>query len=389
MSLNLFGKVYLAPDYLYDNAYDRIIFSQERNQAEYLNYDSFDMAGFNSEVIYSGASINNIIGDAEKQYQSIAHYLKHLYDTGFEGRIYADEESWLPIFFSWIKIALPNATNDIIFVIYNTIKQREELVWPDNKDLRTFAVSRLETKNAEVILDKITLIEKLDAFNLQDTADVNFYNDLRLSLMKDLSVEIQIASYLAGVSDISIISDKIKIIYSKVVFNVLNDLKDYIRDNIMTENVKTLTGVDLSWEDQNWQQTLEQKSEDMGFLFDSSVDSLNTTAEYRLSNIDKAIKWCEWVLANFTSDLENDIELFDIKTASQHIVDNANCFSLDSETSLQAIQNLIEFDVNYSGTTLIFQTEYLRDKINTFLIEYIYQMKKNNNIEGLKTISHT
>ena len=117
MSLNLFGKVYLAPDYLYDNGYNRIIFSQERNQAEYLSYDSFNMAGLNTSVLLSKASVNDIVGEEPDQYQSFAHYLKHLLDSNFEGRIYADDDSWIVIFYYWVKIIFKGNIPSVISCI--------------------------------------------------------------------------------------------------------------------------------------------------------------------------------------------------------------------------------------------------------------------------------
>ena len=48
MAFNLFNKLYVSPDYLYDNSQTRILFSKMRNQAGYITYDSLiilDMRG--------------------------------------------------------------------------------------------------------------------------------------------------------------------------------------------------------------------------------------------------------------------------------------------------------------------------------------------------------
>lgn len=389
MSLNLFGKVYLAPDYLYDNGYNRIIFSQERNQAEYLSYDSFNMAGLNTSVLLSKASVNDIVGEEPDQYQSFAHYLKHLLDSNFEGRIYADDDSWIVIFYYWVKIAFPNIDNDQAFVIYNLFNQRENLVFPDDRGFNTFMTSRYDAKNERVILTKQQFLDKFLELNNNDTATSDYYAEIRESFKPLLPVEIQLASYLSGSSNISILSDKIKRIGSKKIFSILDDIRDYIRENILNEKIKTLTGVNLSFEDQDWLETLTSSSQDMQFLFNYSVEALENSYDYRLENIDMAISWCRWITENTVEEDKNDPELGDIILASEWACNHEGCFSSNTEISTTAIEAFLQEDINFSGTTLAFQDEYTRDRINTFWIEYVYQMAKANDVVGLSKVSHT
>jgi hypothetical protein len=391
MAFNLFNKVYLAPDYLYDNAYNRIIFSYTRNQAEYLNYESFDFPGLNASVFYSGETVKDIIGENQDQYKSIAHYLYQLHDSGFEGRIYADEESWILIFFAWIKIAFPNIDENNMFIIYNAIKQREELVFPDNRHLKTFMIPRLNQKESNVILSKDQLISQFNDYKLNDTATEDDYLMFRSSIKNDLCVEIQLATYLAGQQDISILKTKIQNIGSKIIFSVLKDIKDYIRENIMTESVQSLTGVTLKWDDQNWESTLKNKSPEMALLFDSSVEAIQSDYEYRYNNVNAALDWYRWVVDNSTT--ENYKELQYVTGLSldvaRDIINTADGFNSNNEISLTACENIIEWDKNRVATTAVFQGEYLKEKINTFWIEYVYQLSRSNDLTTLRKISHT
>ena len=389
MAFNVFNKLYVAPDYAYDAAYNRAIFSEWRNQADYISYDVLDSPGYNSEVLVSTASINDIIGSEEEQYESIAHYLKHLFDTGKEARLYCDEASYMPVFFTWLKIAFPNITVDKAFTIYNLIKQREELVFPDNVDNRTFTAFRLQDKANNVTLSKADFVTKYNEFNTADTVTDAYYTEVREAVKNDLCIELQLASYLSGNVTIDVISSKTKRILTKVLFAIIDDLRQYIRDNIMTTKVRNMTGITIDWDDQNWEATLRAQSSNMDFLFDASLDSILESSEYRELNIATAVAWCQWVLDNTTEADASDVELYDVVLASQWIVNNADCFSSDAATRNAAIATLIQADIDFEGSTLIYQNEYLREKINTFWIEYIYQLKKTNNTDDLILISHT
>lgn len=389
MSLNLFNKVYLCPDYLYDNAYNRIIFSAERNQAAYLNYDSFNFPGLDAEVIHSTASVTDLIGEGDGQFASVAHYVKHIFDSNFEGRIYADEASWIILFYVWSRIAFPNITNEALFTIYNIIKQREELVFPDNRDLSTFIVPRLNARNSNIVLTRDEFIAKMEELKAADTTDVSYYSELNTAIKNSLCVEIQMATYLANKASVDIVAEKLVRFGSKIMFSMVEALKDYIRENIMTERVKSLTGVNLSWNDQNWETTLRSTNTLMDFLFNSSYEAIYSDYEYRSSNLNNALEWCRWV-SNITNeeDLKNP-DLRDIQATAQHLIKYADGFSSDEELKKAAAITAIQEDINFAGTTLIFQTEGFREKINTFWLEYIYQLAAANNTLELEKISHT
>ena len=389
MAFNVFNKVYVAPDYAYDAAFNRAIFSAHRNQADYMTYDALDSPGFNSEVLVSKASINDIIGSEEGQYESIAHYLKSLFDSGIEARLYCDEASYMPLFFTWVKIAFPNITADKAFTLYNLIKQREELVFPDNVDNRTFTSYRLQDKANNVTLSKTDFVTQYNEFNAVDTVTDVYYTEVRDAVKDSLCVELQLASYLSGNSPIDAVALKSKRIFTKIIFALIDDLRQYIRDNIMTVKVRNMTGVNIDWDDQNWETTLRAQSSNMDFLFDASLDSVLESSNYRELNIVTAIAWCQWVLDNTSEADAADVELYDLIAGCKFIVDNSNCLSPDEATRNAAIATVIQLDIDFEGSTLIFQNEYLREKINTFWIEYIYQLKKANDTDGLVLISHT
>lgn len=390
MSLNLFGKIYLSPDYLYDNGYNRILFSKDRNQAEYLNYDSFEFPGLNVSVVHSSSSILDLVGTEPGQYASAAHYLEHLYDSGFEGRIYADEESWMIIFYSWIRITFPNIDDDTIFTLYNIVKQRESLVFPINRDLQTFMVARLNNKNTNLVLNKTQLLEYLALLRPADTNTIDYYNTVNTKVKNSLSVEIHIASYLSNRATVDPLVDKIQRLGSKSMFSLVQDLRDYIRENIMTESVKTLTGVTLSWDDQDWETTLKNTSPMMALLFNSSAEAIYEDFNYRLANLDTALQWANWVIDVTNNLADQTSELDAMRFAAEYYIKYySGVFSDDLTVRNTTVENIIKEDAAYSGSTFIFQEEQFREKINTFLLEYIYQLHNSNNIDKLSKISHT
>lgn len=390
MSFNVFNKLYVSPDYAYDAAYNRAIFSELRHgNGEYITYDSLDSPGFNSEIIKAAQSIIDIIGSEEGQYESIAHYLKHLFDVNIEARLYCDDASYILLFFTWVKIVFPNINSDIAFTIYNLIKQREQLVMPDNVDNRTFTASRLQNRADSITLSKVDFVTAYNNFNTDDTVSSEYYTEVRNAVKDSLCVESQLASYLSGNITIDVIAPKTKRILGKVLFALIDDLRQYIRDNIMTTKVRNMTNVNISWDDQNWEATLRAQSSNMDFLFDSSLESIMESSDYRSSNISTALYWCQWILDNTTEEDATDVELYDLIISAQWIIDNIDCFSDDLEVSKTGAAVLIQRDLEFQGSTLVFSNEYLREKINTFWVEYIYQLKKVNNIDGLVLISHT
>lgn len=390
MSLNLFEKIYLSPDYLYDNGYNRILFSKDRNQAEYLNYDSFEFPGLGASLVHSSASILNIVGTEPGQHASAAHYLEHLYDSGFEGRIYADEESWMIIFYSWIRITFPNIDDDTIFTLYNIVKQRENLVFPINRDLQNFMIPRLNSKSTNPVLNKTELLEHITTLRSGDTNSDDYYNSVNAKVKNSLSVEIHIASYFSGRATIDPLVDKIQRLGSKSMFSLVQDLRDYIRENIMTENVKSLTGVTLSWDDQDWETTLKNTSSMMALLFNSSAEAIYQDFNYRLANLDTAFQCAQWVIdvTNNTDDQTSELDAGRF-AAEYYIKYYDGVFSEDESTRKTTVENLIKEDAAYNGSTFIFQEEQFREKINTFFLEYIYQLYSQNNADKLVKISHT
>ena len=389
MAFNLFNKAYVAPDFAYDAAYNRYIFSQWRNQADYISYDVLDSPGYNSEVKLSTASINDIIGVEDDKYESIAHFIKYLYESEFEGRIYADNDSYMPLFFTWLKIAMPNYTEDSAFIIYNLVKQREALVFPDNVNAASFVLPRLQDRENDVTLTKAEFISALNEFNTVDMATEIFYNELRDLVKDSLCIEVQLASYLSAAVDINVLAEKTRKILTKIVYASIDDIRQYIRDNIMTEKVKSWTGVTLSWEDQDWETTLKNKDSNMAFLFDSSPDAIANTEEYRLLNLEFVFAWSQWLIDNTTDEDLNDMQLADMIRASEYIIRHRNVGSEDAAIRNAAVTNLIEEDRAYHATSNIFDNEYLREKINTFWIEYVYQLKNNGDTDALRKISHT
>lgn len=389
MAFNLFSKVYVSPDYLYDNGYNRCIFSQERNQVEYTSYDMLESPGFESEVLVSTSSVYDLVGEDEAQYDSIAHFLKHIYDEGWEGKLYSDQNSYMPLFFTWLKIAFPNIDNDSAFTLYNIIKQREALVFPDNRDAIGFLVPRLNARSTNVVLDKTNFLSSKTDFENSDTATPEYYAEIRDVIKNDLSVEVQLASYLSGAIDISSLSDKIRRITTKIAYNIVDDLRDYLRENIMTERVRAMTGITLNWDDQDWEGTLTSQSAEMNFLFSSSEDSIRETYDYRVANIETVWYWHQWLIDNTSDADKNDIQLYDIVKAATYSNQWKDITSSDAVVRNPAAELMIEEDVNYSGSTLFFQVEHLREKINTFWIEYLYQQKLAGNTDKLAKFSHT
>lgn len=387
MAFNLFNKLYVSPDYLYDNSQTRILFSKMRNQAGYITYDSLNHPGYAGQVLESKESIYQLVGDGEGQYQSIAHYIVDLYNRGVEGRIYADEESWNAIFFTWIRIALPDCTSDVAFKIYNFVKQREQLVYPDNMAYKSFMDSRLKDRGTNKILTRDEFLSAIASFIENDPVDVQYYDQARSTVKDDLCVEVKLASYLAGDATIDNLAVKIQNITSKLIFNILLDAKDYIRENIMTEHVKELTGINLSWDNQNWEQTLIDRSPEMAFMFNTSEEAMVLSMSYRKQNIDKALDWCRWIVDN-TDSTGGDIEWWNISAAAALFVEHADIFSPNADSRNAECTAVIDKDINFIGTTFVFQVDDLREKVNTFWIEYVYQLAKANNIEGLKQISH-
>lgn len=386
MAFNVFKKVYVAPEYAYDVGYNRYIFSTDRDDdytSSTLNDPSYDttVGGWNT--------VSDMVGTGEGQYASVAHFLKHLYDTDWKGRIYCDGDSYIQFFCAWLKIAMPNYTNDSAFIVYNLIKQREELVFPDGATPDTWIAPRLADKEAEVVLTKEQFIAKLNEFNTNDTNPDSYYTSIRDEVRDELCVEIQLASHLSGAVGISSLAAKINAIVHKQGFGVIEDIKDYILDNALTPKVRTMTGVTIGWEDQDWEGTLRAQSSNMDFLFSSTIERIIADSTYRTENNAVAIAWCQWILDNTTDDDENDMQLADIIAAAQYIIDYQNVISTDTSVRDTTAASLLTADMAYQSTSFLFNEDSTREKINTFWIEYIYQMKGANDTTALSKMSHT
>ena len=386
MAFNVFKKIYVAPEYAYDVGYNRYIFSADRDDdytASTLNDPSYDttVGGWNT--------VSDMVGTGEGQYESVAHFLKHLYDTDWKGRIYCDSDSYIQFFCAWLKIAMPNYTNDSAFIVYNLIKQREELVFPDGATPDTWIAPRLADKEAEVVLTKDQFITKLNEFNTNDTNPDSYYDTVRAAVRDELCVEIQLASHLSGAVGISSLAAKIDTIVHKQGFGVIEDIKDYILDNALTPKVRTMTGVTIGWEDQDWEGTLRAQSSNMDFLFSSTVERIIADSTYRTENNAVALAWCQWILDNTNDADESDMQLADIIAAAQYVIDYQNVISANTSVRDTTAASLLTADIAYQSTSFLFNEDSTREKINTFWIEYIYQMKGANNTTALSKMSHT
>jgi hypothetical protein len=388
MAFNVFKKIYVAPDYAYDVAHNRWVFSADRDD-DYLA-DSLNDPGFETSVAGGATNISEIIGTEDGQYASEAHFLKHLYDTDWKGRIYCDADSYIKLFLAWTKIAFPNRTLDSCFKIYNIIKQRESLVFA-NEHASSWLVPRLDDKEQDVVLNKTQFTTAYNDFDTADTNPQSYYDTVRAEVKDELSIEVHMASYLSGrdTECLSVLSEKARKILSKDIFGVLDQIKCYIRDNIMTDKVRLMTGVTLGWEDQDWEGTLRAQSSDMDFLFGSTLERIIADNDFRFQSQEVARSWMQWLVDNTTAEDRDDIILGDIIKGAQYFLDY-----WDMNTDIDADRNavyttVIDEDIAYQGTTLTYGGDHMVDKINTFWLEYTYQMKSANNVVALTEISHT
>jgi hypothetical protein len=412
MAFNLFGKVYVSPDWAYDNGYNRCIFSEWRNQAAYTSYDVLDSPGFEAEVLLSTASITDVIGDGTSantepvmdgesntalsfpsdayngQYESIPHFLKHLYDEGWDGRLYSDDVSYNILFFVWLKLAFPNIDDDIAFILYNIIKQREALIFPDNTDAIGFIVPRITDKNNSSILSKAEFLQEKAEFDAADTATPEFYTEFRNLVKDDFSIEIQMASYLSGNYPIHTLTDKFRRVGSKMVYSHVYALRDWLRENIMSEKVKSMTGISLNWDDTNWESTLRSQSAQMDFLFKSDEDAIRKSWSFREQMIEEAWYWIDWVVNNTSDDDINNYELWNIRQACLNNSNWKNINSDDINARYAATAALMEEDINSHNVSGL-AIEQLKEKVNSFWIEYIYQLKRAGDTTTLAKLSHT
>ena len=389
MSFNLFDKTYVAPDYMYDADVDRVIFSAYRNQAEYIDYRSLNSVGFGTEVKLSTASIDDVVGTDEDQSPSVAHYLRDLYRNRFSGKIFADHYSYMKLFFAWLHIAMPNHTADSAFTVYNLIKQREALVFPDNANNRTFVAPRLNARTTNTVLTKTEFTEALAEFNSNDTVSAQEYADINAEVRSNLCIEIQLASYLSGNTDISIVTEKTNKILQKIIYANIDDIRQYIRDNIQTDKVRTMTGVEIGYDEQDWESKLRAASDEMDFLFRSDQETVVANSEYRESHTSQMLWWCQWLVDNTIETDAVDMHLSDVLSASKYISAHGGILSDDVSVRQAECLNILEFDIAQQGTTVIYDQEYLRDRINAFWIAYVYELSENNDTDTLAKLSHT
>lgn len=390
MSFNLFNKVYVSPDWAYDNSQDRAVFSALRHQQPYTNMDPTASPGYGTEILHWAASIDDIIGSDEGQYESYAHFIKSLYDNDWSGRIYADTESYHKLFFAWLKVAMPNIDADAAFILYNITRQREKLVEVDNMSSRSFSAIRVADANAEAVYTQSEFTTAYNAFNTADTVEASYYTSVRDALRDTLCIEIQLASYLCGDITITPIAIKGQRIHSKIGFGIISDLREYIRDNIMTEKVRSMTGVTLNWTDPDWMTSLRAANSDMDFLFDRSYDALVENWEYRVAHWDVGLGWLQWVVDNTNADDANDVELQDVIKGAEGMLNRIDGTNLsNTEIRDTAWADIIADDIAYQGTTKVWHYEYMQERINTFWIEYLYQLKIAENTTQLNKFSHT
>ena len=390
MSFNLFDKVYVSPDWAYDNSQNRAVFSAARNTSTYTNMNTLASPGYGTDILYWESSVDNIIGDGEGQHESLAHFIKSLYDNDWSGRIYADTESYHKLFFAWLKVAMPNIDADAAFILYNITRQREKLVEVDNMASRSFSANRVADANAEAVYTQSEFATAYNAFNTADTVEASYYTSVRDALRDSLCIEIQLAAYLCGDITITPIAIKGQRIHSKIGYGIVSDLREYIRDNIMTEKVRAMTGVTLDWTDPNWMNSLRAANSNMDFLFDRSYDALVENWEYRVAHWDVGLGWLQWVVDNTNADDANDVELQDVIKGAEGMLNRIDGTNLsNTEIRDTAWADIIADDIAYQGTTKVWHYEYMQERINTFWIEYLYQLKIAENTTQLNKFSHT
>lgn len=394
MAFNLFNKLYVAPDFAYDADVNRINISQRINPnsqgAEIkLAVNDVVSSGFGAKQLMNVSTIDQIIGDEENQHQSLAHFIKHLYDEGTEGRIYCDNDSYIQLFLAWIKFAMPNADVDSAFIVYNLTKQRERMVFPENAHNRTHVATRMVWRAEDTPLNKSQFTTAYNDFNTLQAGHDEVWQSILTAAKEELCIEIQLASYLSGAVDITTTSAKTLRMISKNVYGNVEDIKEYILDNIMTAKVRAMTGVTLNWEDQDWEGTLRASSSDMDFLFSTDLERIQAHNEYRFQNDSLAFGWNQWLIDNTTDDDATDMQLADMIKAAEFIMANEPINTTDVAARNAACTTLINNDIAYQSTSFCYDSEFTREKINTFWIEYIYQMKQADNTAALSKMSHT
>ena len=369
--LHLFNKIYVLPDANIDHKVDRIIIS-ENFASEIANIERIytELGTDAGEVIANVNSIGELVGEG-KTFPTYGAMFQDLVSRE-KVKIFADVDAIAHIHSAYMKTIFGNITVDTAFILYNAVAQKIKMTMPTTISSKGFTSER---KNALVGVTHKTKDQYTEIFNsITPWADSVDRKSFVTKQKDNISLEWHLATYFNDANHISSFKDKYVYLATKLASYEVYEWYEYIVGNIMTPEVQKVLGVSIDWTNNDWRQTLKDNAT-LGWLFDDEFKAVSYDVNYLKENAAKAE-----VLGNLFEQIckeqgdDKVVEYSYVKFA-RNIISNV---LKKGEYTDDDVKALIQEEYDSAIPSSMMHCFMHTTKFNSYLMQYIYQLKKNS-----------
>lgn len=369
--LHLFGKKYVCLDYLLDTSKKRIVVSSNEGLWQQANL---------SPLKHAVKDFSALVGPTGV-YKTWHEFLLSLeYEDKL--RMYVDQHTFNTIAVYWLKTIFPNISKENAFCCYNAYVQRLNLHFPAIVLNRSFLDYNKETLATQKFMSKQDFYDLFDRSH--PWSDDAVRHQWVMDHIDEFSFEWQIAHYFNDNKHISRFREKYIYVLTKALSVEVSEWYQYIVRYFMQPNVKKLVGIDIKWDDENWREKLQQHPK-IGFMFDPQLKYITKDTAYFLAHIDKALEVGLFLQEFWFKDIivDDKIRLLD----KDYFESDHAHFTFDTLKKLvanqdkltdQHLEEIIKTDFDRERTAIIFDLLNHVTKWNTYLLQYVYELKNTN-----------
>lgn len=376
--IHLLKRNYLVPDFKAENNKKRLIVSKEYDKVNSIRV-SFDNL---QPCVFSCDSFESLIGPGE-YFNSWGDFLIFL-EAEEKIYIYVDEDAMMKFFILWVKTIMPNMTPAVAYRCYNTYVQRIKIQFPAVILNNSFLEYRKSQLLSYKLPSKASFIKAFGNMNtgLDETTRKQWVDKNK----SDISLEWHLANYEIDRNHLSVFKQKYIEILIKACAIEVTEWYQYITKYFMQPKVKDELGINVSWDDEDWNAELK-KCKKIEWMFDDELLYVSKNIPYFLSNIDKALEVGKILQDFWFKDLKIDdhIRLLDedyfesnhaqfVFSSLKHISKDLNY--LNDET----IHKIIKEEKQFEEISIIFDLLQHVHKWNHYLVQYIHSIKDTDEL---------
>lgn len=370
--LHLFDKVYVCLDYLLDTSKKRIIVSEKT--------DLYVKHGL-QPIKHSVKNFEELIGE-KGIYDTWEKFLTSL-ERENKFRIYVNMDSFNKFFIHWIKTLFSNMSHNMAFCVYNCYVQRFKIHFPSTVLNTGFLDYRKQN------LLNFSLLTKKEFYQLFDSVNPWPNEERRKKWvsknLEGISLEWHLANYFVDKNHLKIFKEKYLHILTKALWVEVSEWYQYITKYFMKPEVQKELGLKINWDDEDWREIFKNHPK-LKWMFDDELKYITKNTPYFLAHIDEALEVGNLLKTFWFKDIliDDKVRLLDKdyfeSDHAQYVFKTLEILLRNKDKlSEKEFAEFIENDFGKKeSVSVIFDLLNHATKWNTLLIQFIYELRKNN-----------